>query len=381
MSDDTSKPHAFDWGLTPRTPADDAETPEPPKDPFAYLTGQPSAPVPPAAAPYSPPPLVPPAQQTPPQPTPSQHPPAAPPAPEPASWDQPTQAFEVTRPNSWEAPTVAYRPPSQYPDAAPPPLVDPPTVAVPPRLPWEAPAPAAGLAGATEALAPQPFTTPAPVAESAEGIDSLFGEHRFQEYADEPLLAPPPRREVRAPRSSDPGAGLSRTQRVLIGVAGGLLAVLVLILVFVLGSKLGASSATPATTTPNTGSTAPAAVDGPGTYPWTALAGGECVDPFTSAWETEFTVVDCTEPHAAQLVAVGTFDDTTYPGDAALADEAATACTAPKVIDYAAAAEFTNLQLQSSYAPDQASWDAGDHGYLCFVTLASGEPLTASVAR
>ena len=44
----------------------------------------------------------------------------------------------------------------------------------------------------------------------------------------------------------------------------------------------------------------PAAV-GAGTHPWDALGGGECIQPFTSVWAEEFTVVDAEDAKGAPV--------------------------------------------------------------------------------
>ena len=55
-------------------------------------------------------------------------------------------------------------------------------------------------------------------------------------------------------------------------------------------------------------------------------------------------------------------------------------CSAPGVIDLAAAAKYSDVQIEASYPATAGQWDAGDHWYFCFVTRSSGEPLTGSVA-
>ncbi|MCS6550317.1 septum formation family protein [Curtobacterium flaccumfaciens pv. flaccumfaciens] len=118
----------------------------------------------------------------------------------------------------------------------------------------------------------------------------------------------------------------------------------------------------------------------PGEHPWTDLAGGECLSPFTNAWSQTFTVVDCATPHIGQLTARLTVEGDTYPGAEALATQAADQCQSDTALNASAAAAVGDVQVQGSYAPDQATWDQGDRFIACFVTRSSGQPLTGSLA-
>jgi hypothetical protein len=118
-------------------------------------------------------------------------------------------------------------------------------------------------------------------------------------------------------------------------------------------------------------------------HSWNALFGSECIEPYVSPWEEEFTVVDCAAPHTAQLVYRGAFPGDAaapFPGEAALASQINLLCSASGVIDLAAAGTFGDLQLQGSYPVTPEQWTAGERSYYCFASRVSGEPLTASVA-
>jgi hypothetical protein len=113
------------------------------------------------------------------------------------------------------------------------------------------------------------------------------------------------------------------------------------------------------------------------------LHGGECLDPYASPWAERFTVVGCTSAHAAQLTRRGSFGadaGAAFPGTAALQSQTRALCTAPTVIDYPAAAAYSDLQFAAAYPVTQEQWAAGERDYYCFVTRSSGEPLTTSVA-
>jgi hypothetical protein len=118
----------------------------------------------------------------------------------------------------------------------------------------------------------------------------------------------------------------------------------------------------------------------PGEHGWTELAGGECLSPFTNAWAQTFTVVDCGTPHIAQLTARLPVSANQWPGPDALAAQAAEQCQSASALNTSAAAAYGDVQVQGSYAPDQATWDQGDTFISCFVTRSSGGTLTGSVA-
>jgi hypothetical protein len=131
----------------------------------------------------------------------------------------------------------------------------------------------------------------------------------------------------------------------------------------------------------------PAGPAAPGVQEWDALAGGECLSGFTSPWSEQFTVVDCAGDHNAQLVTRGLFTDPAdpasatapFPGEAELAGRLNLLCTAPAVLDYAAAGALPDVQWQAAYPVTEAEWVAGDRSYYCFFSRTSGEPLGASL--
>jgi len=290
-----------------------------------------------------------------------------------------------------------------------------------PALPWEAaqkapappPAVDAALQGSTELVR---VGVDAPVDESAptNPLDRLFGEENFQEYEDAPAqdlvkslvpvaapkakapaavsrraLAPAPaaapRKAPRAPAA--PHGPLPKSQRIGLWVAGGLVAATVLTGLFFVGTRLpdappAAPTAAPAPVAPPVEEPAIGPVSA-GEHEWDELLGTECVEPYTSAWEQEFTVVDCAEPHGAQLVYRGRLDDSAldaYPGVEALQARMSLLCAGPENIDYAAAGQVSDVQLSASFPGTEEAWAAGDRDYFCFVTRSSGEPLTMNLA-
>jgi hypothetical protein len=289
--------------------------------------------------------------------------------------------------------------------------------------------PAAGLPAAgmiDDAIAPSP-------------IDSLFGETQFKDYEGEPLIGPiPAELNPFASASSGPahggdgdgaGAGVgnfgagdgssatvlpprrdsralvSKNQRAMFWVAGAVIAVLVLVLLFVLGTKIPqlagrapavGISPTPSRTplaTPTAVPTGPAAL---GVHKWSDLRGGECLDPYTSPFAEKFTVVDCAAAHPAQMVLRGTFPaaasstatpapsagaaDAGYPGLEALQAQITLLCTAPGVLNLATAGAYSDIQFQAAYAANADEWKSGQHDYFCFVNRSGADPITGSIA-
>jgi hypothetical protein len=251
--------------------------------------------------------------------------------------------------------------------------------------------------GMTEVIEAEIVGLGAPEGEGVEAsaLDSLFGETQFKEYADELITAPPPRTtgggggagggtqpaQLRAP--------MPRNQKILLSVAGGLLAVLALIALFLVGTKLPALlGPAPAVASPSPSPSPslivlPLGPVAPGEHQWDELLGGECLKPYESAWQDTFAVVDCAQPHPAQMVFRGLFADSqvaAYPGLEELQKRINLLCTAPTVIDYSKAGAVNDIQVEASYAVDAADWDAGNRTYFCFVTRTSGQDLTQSIA-
>ncbi len=233
----------------------------------------------------------------------------------------------------------------------------------------------------------------------ASGIDDLFGETKFLEYEEGPAASENPfvRRPVAesAPEESEPQTpeGGKKWHTVLLWIAGSLVAVLALVALFLLGTKLPAilgpapgALVTP-TATPTPTPTPTVALLGPvepGVYLWDELLGGECVDPYVGPWEIEYTVVDCEDPHPAQLVTRGTFaaldGETAYPGLEALQSQVNLLCTAPAVVDYAKANAYTDIQFEASYALSEQDWFDGNRSYYCFLSRSADGELTGTIA-
>ena len=328
---------------------------------------------------YSPPPAVVPQLANP-----FDAPAATPLAPTAPPWEPAaTQAMDVHEPEPTQAMPA-------YPD---------PTVALP-----------AADAGPTQALERAPLRPPG--TEEGSALDSLFGDDRFRDYdsalgpdpSNSPFAARGRSKElVRVESGGDdappPPRQFGTPQKILAGVGGGLLAILALIALFQLGTRLpdllgpAPAVATPTPTPTPTLTALPVGPVEPGTYAWNELLGGECLEPYENAWQEEFTVVPCDEPHGGQLVhrawfppevvdpenpQVGKPDDP-FPGAEALATRITLLCSAPGVVDLSIAGGFADAQIQGAYPVTEEQWEA-DPSYYCFFSLSSQAPLTVSVA-
>jgi hypothetical protein len=285
-------------------------------------------------------------------------------------------------------------------------------------LPWEQP-PAfdPALDGATEALAAEPTGIGRPEGEAGapSALDALFADDKFTPYDGESALslvpfapraiapaappAPPALEPPATVRPRTPDGGMPKSQRVLIWVAGALVAVLAIAGLFFVGTRIGdastdrstptspASAGPTASATPTPAATsAPVAALGPlapGVHEWDELLGTECVEPFVSAWDEQYTVVDCAAPHGGQLAFRGRLAESAndpFPGVEALQARVDPLCASADNIDYAAASRFSDIQISASFAATADDWADGNLDYFCFVSRSSGEPLTESVA-
>jgi hypothetical protein len=238
----------------------------------------------------------------------------------------------------------------------------------------------------------QPDQHPAEPGDPTSAIDSLFGDHKFQDYEEVGVLKTiqvPPAAAVVEPELREPREPLARSQKVLMGVAGALIAALILVGLYFFGQHLGAAAAlapTAAGTSTASATPTPAGTGGPaapGVQQWTALQGGECIQPFSSAWALTFTVVACTADHDAEMVFKGTLpasNEAKYPSATTFQKELTPLCSASTAINYSTAASVTDLQVSFSYPPNTASWLKGDRTYYCFVDRVSGGNLPGDLA-
>ena len=396
----------FLWGLTPTIepdPAVDAGRRTPPAQ------AAPETPVIPAAAP---PAAVTPAAPVPAAPVPAAPVPAAPvpAAPVPAADPEPTQPLTKTPAPPrrapadleaapwWTTPAQSRLVPTAEEESAalgrrtpatPPSPLD---TGVAPRTsaPSSATAPVSRHSDHVPRAQPAPAALPVSAVTAAAATGAATAVPGHDAHA-----APAPAADDPGPRRGGPAGGWPPrrpARRDLVWAGRIVVAVLVIIGLFFLGQSLGdAPVAAPTESAPtepaaSTPTTAPEPVTGPqpaGVHAWNTLFGTECLEPYTSPWDEEFTVVDCATPHTGQLVYRGTLEGeigSPFPGEQAFADQINVLCSAPGVIDFEAAGSYADVQLQGSYPVTAEQWDAGERYFYCFASRSSGEPLTASLS-
>lgn len=210
----------------------------------------------------------------------------------------------------------------------------------------------------------------------------------------EPLPTPPAastaldteRRRDRSARSR-PAPRKNRTATIALGTVA---IALVLVGLFALGTHLhGLFSSAPQPSPTPTATPTPAvtprvnAAVGAGEHSWSALGGGECLQPFTSPWTATFTVVDCATPHAAQLLYTNLLSAdpaAPFPGESALTTQVTSLCRVSGLVSLTAARAYTDLEVQVSFPASAAQWNTGQRSYYCFVSRSGGGVLTGSIA-
>jgi hypothetical protein len=106
-----------------------------------------------------------------------------------------------------------------------------------------------------------------------------------------------------------------------------------------------------------------------------ALRPGECLDSGTSG--LSFTLLACSKPHDAEVFARFALTGSSWPGSAAVQQEAGNGC-ADRLGGYLNP-QLASAGLAQEYIyPDQSAWQAGERTVVCEVRSPTG-PLTGSV--
>jgi hypothetical protein len=104
-----------------------------------------------------------------------------------------------------------------------------------------------------------------------------------------------------------------------------------------------------------------------------SLKTGDCFDP---QGQQSYTLVACDTPHQAEVFATFTLTGTTWPGSAAVQQQASSGCTS-RLTGYVN--PQLAISLSSTYVfPDEIAWQAGTKTVICEVRATSGQ-LTGSV--
>jgi len=230
-------------------------------------------------------------------------------------------------------------------------------------------------------------TPPATLSEEPSGIDQIDALFASTDTSAQTVpvksspVEPQPvtSRPTREPKPADD----AKPRQTLLLIVGGILIVIVAIGAFLAGGLLSSPAATPLSET-SEAPTEPTTAQPAGDYLFTELFGGECLDPFETAWASTFTVVDCATPHTAQLVYAGdlALDGSylSYPGDDAIGNAAMAECSRKGVLNLASAKTYSDLLVSASYPISSEMWDSGDTRYYCFVNLSSGSPINGDLA-
>jgi hypothetical protein len=108
-----------------------------------------------------------------------------------------------------------------------------------------------------------------------------------------------------------------------------------------------------------------------------SLKAGDCVN--SSADGLAATVMPCTSPHHAEIFATFTLAGSSWPGSAAVQQQAGDGCQA-RLAGYLNPA-LLNAGLDQEFVyPDQTAWEAGVRTTVCEVSSSTGT-LTGSVRK
>ena len=152
-------------------------------------------------------------------------------------------------------------------------------------------------------------------------------------------------------------------------------------------ARPAAASATPATTHPDTAPrpthpdiapipAQPGANRGGETIvvtaplrPLASLRPGDCLQGYASKSEAAYPVVDCTDPHIAQLLSHGVLSQptgTAYPGSSTLNADIVQRCS--QELNWSWVGVWgEDVQIDVRYPDTAAKWESGDRSYYCFV--------------
>ncbi|WP_285116727.1 hypothetical protein [Leifsonia sp. fls2-241-R2A-40a] len=109
---------------------------------------------------------------------------------------------------------------------------------------------------------------------------------------------------------------------------------------------------------------------------------GDCLQLYPSKSAAEYPVVDCSQPHIAQLLYKGTLPqaaDAPFPGTETLDAQVLDLCGAPGRLDWNWVAVWNeDVQIDLRYPETAAQWTGGARTYYCFIYTFSRHELTGS---
>jgi hypothetical protein len=223
-----------------------------------------------------------------------------------------------------------------------------------------------GSGSAPESAAPEPAATE-PVAVEPVAVEPVAVEP----VAVGPVAVEPVALEAAVPEQARPAPGESVVGEVHAGERRGVSWLVVAGVIVVLVAVAAAAGVLVVTTHGFRHKTVvtyrPAAVFG--------LRAGECVN--SSPNGLSVTILSCATPHEAEVFATFSLTGSSWPGDAAVQQQASSGC-ANRIAGYLNP-QLLNAGLNQQYVyPNQDAWRAGVRTVVCEVSSASG-PLSGSV--
>lgn len=225
----------------------------------------------------------------------------------------------------------------------------------------------AGVGGSAPEPAPPEPTATQPVAVEPVAVEPVILESvDFEPVATEPLAL-----EAVVPEPSPPAPGESLAAEVPAGERRRISRLVVAGVIVVLVAVAAAAGVLVASTHGFRHKTVvtyrPAAVF--------SLRAGECVN--SSQNGLSVTILSCATPHEAEVFATFSLTGSSWPGDAAVQQQASSGC-ADRIAGYLNP-QLLNAGLTQQYVyPNQDAWRAGVRTVVCEVSAASG-PLSGSV--
>lgn len=116
--------------------------------------------------------------------------------------------------------------------------------------------------------------------------------------------------------------------------------------------------------------------------PVSTLITGDCLQTYPSPWANGYPVVDCAEPHIAQVLSTGTLPQASgalFPGATAVRDEVNPLCSSTDLLNWDWVAIWNeDVQIDLRYPNTSAQWASGARTYYCFIYTQSRHELTGS---
>jgi hypothetical protein len=225
----------------------------------------------------------------------------------------------------------------------------------------------AAPAGVGSGSAPEP-ATPEPAATEPTALEPATAE----QVAVEPAATEPLALEAAVPEPSRPARGESVIAEVRGGERRGVSRLVVAGVILVLLAVAAAAAVLVVATHGFRHKTVVTYRPVPGVF---SLRAGDCLN--SSQNGLSVTILSCTTPHEAEVFATFSLTASSWPGDAAVQQQAGSGC-ANRIAGYLNP-QLLNAGLTQQYVyPDQEAWQAGVRTVVCEVSSASG-PLSGSV--